>query len=158
MKCLSLVLVLILGYSLDSYGQENNEIKLIRDFYKALYINDIDPEEIVARYIKCSDADQCKKGVYMVMDFRNLANEEKGNFFLLKKDIMENNFFISSYNSFPETAKIKFKNLVEDKRKEIYKVDLRNGAPQYFLIEKDKIVSFFGFQKAGSEDYTFIVF
>ena len=71
---------------------------------------------------------------------------------------MENNFFISSYNSFPETDKIKFKNLVEDKRKEIYKVDLRNGAPQYFLIEKDKIVSFFGFQKAGSEDYTFIVF
>lgn len=153
-----LTLVLILGCSLDSYSQESNEIKLIKDFYKALYINNINPEEIVSQYLKYSDADQYKKGTSMIIDFRNFAKEENGNFFLLKKDVVENNFSISSYNSFNEIDKAKFNNLEEKKRENVFKVDLKHSIPQYILIENDKIVSFFGFQKASSNDYTFIVF
>jgi len=158
MKSMFLTLVLILGYSLDSYGQENNEVKLIKDFYNALYINNINPEEILSKYIKYSDADQYKKGISMIVDFRSFAKEENGNFFLLKKDIVENNFSISSYTSFDEIDKAKFNNLEEKKRENVHKVDLKHSIPQYILIENDKIVSFFGFQKASSNDYTFIVF
>lgn len=158
MKNGSLILVLIFIFPLFSYSQENKGIKLIESFYRELYINDITSEEIVYKYIAYSDEEQHKKAVYMVMDFRNLAIDESGHFFLFKKDIIENNFTLSSYDTFRDVDKAKFKNLAKKKRKNVYKIDLKNTIPQYILVENDKIISFFGFQKAGYDDYIFVVF
>jgi hypothetical protein len=158
MKNLSLILVLIFGFPLVIYSQENNRVKLIEDFYRELCIKDVAPEEIVSNYIGYSGEDQYNKAIHMVIDLRNLGNEESGHFFLLKRDISENDFFISSYDNFSEIDKAKFKNLAKNKRKNVYKINLKNTIPQYILMEKDKIISFFGFQKAGSDDHIFIVF
>lgn len=158
MKQISLTIVMIFGCSLSFYGQENNQIKLIKNFYQELYTINVSPKEISSKYIEYSDVDQYEKAINMIMDFRNLATEENGHFFLLKKDISENNFSISPFSSLEEVDKSKFKNLTKRKQKNVYKVDFKNTIPQYILMKKNKIMSFFGFQKAGSDDYIFIVF
>ena len=62
---------------------------------------------------------------------------------MFKKDIIENNFTLSSYDTFRDVDKAKFKNLAKKKRKNVYKIDLKNTIPQYILVENDKIISFF---------------
>ncbi|MFH6935578.1 hypothetical protein [Flavobacterium sp. FlaQc-30] len=157
MKYVILTLLVVNSFSIN--GQEvTDHSQILKEFYFDLYADNITPEEIVSEYILYSDASQYKKAIDMVLDFRNLAIEENEHFGLLKKDIKENNFSISAYSYFDESDKVKFTEVAKEKRNNIYKVTLKNTIPQYVLLENNKIVSFFGFQKAGSNEYYFVGF
>lgn len=49
-------------------------------------------------------------------------------------------------------------NLTEKVKNNLYKVSTKHTIPGYILLKSDKIASFFGFKKAGSESHTFIVY
>lgn len=154
-----IIFVLLLVISSNSIGQESSDnSKILKEFYTDLCCDNIAPEKIASKYIQYLNKREYKKAVNMMIDFRKLATEEKGHFFLLKKDILENNFSISPYSSFDDDDKIKFNNIAEEKRNNVYKVNPRSTIPQYILFENNKIVSFFGFQKAGYDEYYFIGF
>lgn len=157
MKYVIFVLLLVTSLTINGQGVTDHR-QMLKDFYKDLYTDNIAPEEIVSEYILYLDESQYKKATDMVLDFRKLALEESGHFGFLRKDIKENNFSISAYSSFDDSDKVKFTKVAEEKRNNIYKVTLKNTIPQYVLLENNKIVSFFGFQKGGYNEYYFIVF
>ena len=71
--------------------------------------------------------------------------------------INQSSLSISHYNSFSTDDKLKFNKLTEAMRDNVFKIKLKYTIPAFILIDKDKIESFFGFQKGGSE-YFFMVF
>lgn len=157
MKYIIFVLLIIIPSNI--IGQESiDSSKMLNEFYTELFNDNVTPEEIVSSYVHYLDKNEYKKAVNMIMDFRKLAIEERGQFFLLKKDIQENNFSISSYNSFGNDEKVKFNTIAQEKRNNIYKINLGSAIPQYILLDNYKIASFFGFKKAGYDEYYFIGF
>ena len=151
-----LILALFFTFPLISSGQNKSDMKLIKEFYKALYNESIAPQKVVDKYVQYADSIQYKTAVDGILNFRNNSED----FFVsLKKDITENKYTLLPYSSFGNTDKAKFNNIPEESRKGIYKVDLKNGIiPQYVWLDNGKIESFFGFQKPGSDDFYFIVF
>ncbi len=143
--------------NVNAQSNVNAKIELIKRFYMALYNKHISPEDVVAKYVKYRDTAGYKEALATIMHFRNPADGNKGHFSLLKKDITEKNFSICNYSATSKEDKTKFDSLKEIDKNNIYKVKPKHTIPQYILIEKETIVSFFGFEKPGA-NYTFIVY
>lgn len=157
MKYTGFVLALILCTHFVCYGQ-NSKIELIKRFYLDLYNTDVKPIDLVNQYIEYADTSGLKSATQSVSSFRGNPDGKDGYFATLKKEILENKFYISNYSLFGDAEKAKFTLLNDSQRSNVYKLHRKNNLSVYILMNKNKIVSFFGYQKAGDSNHTFIVY
>jgi hypothetical protein len=139
-------------------GQDDTPSQLIRTFYEKIYRSTISPEQIVQDYIVYSDTSGYRNAVESIRSLRHPLSNANEHFSLLKKDIESNNFTLAAYPSFDEKEKALFQYLADDDRINIYRLSPQHTIRQYILVKGSKIRSFFGFQKTGADNYTFIVY
>lgn len=158
MKFLLMLSITISAFSLSSYGQESEKSQLIRQFYEKVYDQMTSPEQIVQDYIIYGDSMGYKSALASIISFRQPSGDLREHFNILKKDIVGQEFTLKSYCCFRADEKAKFQYIEEEDRVNIYKIKPRNTIQHYLLLRNDKIRSFFGYEKAGSDQYTFLVY
>jgi len=158
LKAIILTALVALILPIHALGQDK-DTQLIQSFYKDLYNDSISPETVVSKYIKYADQALYQIAVNSVKDFRNPVDGKEGYFGELREAIIQNKYLLQHYKSFDKSERLKFQHLEEQLRQGIYKVIL-NGSTRstYILIRKSKVISFFGFQKAGDDTYMFFVY
>ncbi|MFD2554780.1 hypothetical protein [Sphingobacterium tabacisoli] len=155
-KLFSLLMTTVLF--LTAHGQGKVPSDQIRTFYSKLYNLTINPADIVKEYIIYSDSIGYNSAVATIESFRNPVNGEGEHFMLLKHDIQHNDYILSAYESFVDQEKMKFQYLDNIQHLQLYKISPKHTINQYILMKDNKIHSFAGFQKRGSDTYTFIVY
>jgi hypothetical protein len=139
-------------------AQIDDQNYLIRTFYEKVYNSKVSAEQIVSDYIIYNDSMGYNNAINTIISLRDPKNNLGEHFSLLGKDIINREFTLTSYNLFDDQEKSKFQNLDSLDRNNIYRLNPKNTIQQYLLVKGNKICSFFGFQKAGSDTYTFIVY
>jgi len=154
---ITLINITLIGNNTLS-AQEQPRTNIIKNFYTQMFAEDIKAEDLVKNLIRYADTLSFKNTVNALLDIRNPKNEISDNFILMKDDITNNKIKIYDYKSFTPKDKSKFIFLDPLRRKDVYKVIFKNAMPSFILLNDNKIESFIGFQKPGSEVYTFLVF
>ncbi|KIA90867.1 hypothetical protein OC25_24100 [Pedobacter kyungheensis] len=157
MKSISLIIIAVFSFCSLSSGQENGD-KLIRKFLADIYNTKISSEVIISKFVKHEDTVSLRTAALAILDMRSPRDSSTGHFSIMKKDILEHNFSIDNFIAFNSSDQSQFNNLSEVDKKGVYRIKLKNTIPVYVLVKQNKIVSFFGFRKAGSDFYTFIVY
>lgn len=157
MKNQILLFLMIIIFSSLCKAQIKDQNHLIKVFYEKVYNSNVSPKEIVLNYVVYNDSAGYNNAIGAIESLRD-PNSLGEHFSLLKKDITNKDFILTSYRLFDSKEKAKFHDLNEVDRNNIYRLNPKNTIQQYLLIRGNRICSFFGFQKTGSETYTFIVF
>jgi hypothetical protein len=144
-------------FSSLSKAQISDQNYLIRTFYEKVYDSNISSRDIVSNYVVYTDTVGYNNAVGTIESLRDPDNLGE-HFSSLRKDITNKDFTLTSYSLFDDKEKAKFQDLNAVDRNNIYRLNPKNTIQQYLLIKENKICSFFGFQKTGSDTYTFIVY
>ncbi|MGC4231558.1 MAG: hypothetical protein QM594_00975 [Niabella sp.] len=154
-----LCIVFMFSFYFQAIAQKNNGTLLVKRFFKEVYNLKTSPETVVSKYIVYGDTAFYRQAVNNIKYLRFPTEEGKDSHFsLLKGNIASGSFSIQSYCSLDSIDKGKFSLLSIDERKNVYKLNFTNTIPVYVLLRNRKVVSFFGYQKLGDDNYTFIVY
>ena len=158
MKKIFLLLIIVTGFSYLCSGQEEDKSQLVLQFYDKLYDLNISPDQIFRDYIVYTDSIGYMNALLSIMNLRQPVGNAEEHFNLLKKDIMNKEFGLLRYAFFEDNEQVKFRYLSNKDRDNVYSISPKHTIKQYILIKGNKIRSFFGFEKTGNDEYTFIVY
>ena len=156
----SLILVFLIHTLLVSQEvnhEVNKKEELIRTFYRDIFGDIKSPEEIVREYVVYSDSNY-QDAIKSVNYFRMGSSNNESFVIAFKKNLINNRIGLIGHNEFKEEDKAKFLKLDQKRLQDIYKLSIGDYPPIYVLLLGQKIESFFGFQKAGDNEYLFIIY
>ncbi len=141
-----------------SVSQEINPTKqLIKNFYKDMFDNIKSPEEILKEYVVYSDS-SLNDALSTISYYRLGSSHDEKFVISLKESVNNNSIKIVGYDEFKEEDKVKFLSHNKNRHQDIYKLSFDKEYSLYVRVKGQKIESFFGFQKAGDDNYYFLIY
>lgn len=145
-------------FSSIAIGQNSEQMMLIKEFYHNLYKENIAPEKMVEKYIFYKGDKGRSNAIKSIQQLRDSSISNDKHFLLLRNDILNKNYTVQHYDEFNNKDIVKFSELDNQFKTNIYKVTPKSTIPNYILIQGNKIASFFGFQKGENSSYIFITY